>query len=142
MPDADNETVPFQEPPGSSMRKINSFFVSMIRGIHVLSIVCAILGSVPYLIISIPVYCSYYSYSYYGGAEPNFPEGEFWIYLSPIVQIPIALLLYLVGKGMGWFTKNERLKHLSETNERIFGVCFGIAWLAFLLINIWTVGDK
>jgi len=55
--------------------------------------------------------------------------------------MPMALLLYLFGKGLGWFTKNERLKHLSEINAVVFGYCFFIALFAFFLINIWA-GDK
>ena len=137
MSDVSNqETIPFQEPPESMpTREDRSVFLLIVQGIHVFSIVCAVLGSVPCFIISIPIY-----YCNYHGIELNCFDGVFWIYLSPFVQMPIALVLYLLGKGLGCFVRNERLLRLSETNAMVFGVCFFLAFIAVFLISVFNGG--
>ena len=103
----DNENEPFQEHCKSpTFRKNHSFFLLIVQGIHVFSIVSTLLGSIPYVLLSIPIL-----YHLFRGVEPNYPESEFWggLHLSYIGLLPLALFLYFIGRGLGKFIKNERI---------------------------------
>ena len=135
----DNKKEVFQElPESTSAQKSKSFFSLFVHGIHIFSIAFALLGSIPFLIIAIPTICSYYL-----GTEPL--NLSTWIdsilmFCHPCLCLPISLVLYLFGKGLGAFVKNERLLFAAKINEEIFGFCFVIVLFLIVIITAWNGG--
>jgi len=103
-------------------------YIRVVQGIHVISIVFSLLGSIPMSLI----FGFLIVHSFLGYAEPsNFPE---WLpVFHPFLMLPVALFVYCFGKWLGAFVKNDQLQRIAEVNRIIFETCFIIAIMIIII---------
>jgi hypothetical protein len=62
---------------------------------------------------------------------------------NPFLLLPLALVFYLFGKGLGVFTKNEQVLLTAEINRTVFTLCFVCVFFLLFIVSVWNGGlDK